>query len=80
MHQLSTAQSSGIVSAPTQFDPMTSASVGASTMLVGGAMHPPPEGKEHALPVDELCAVCFRLKADNCVGCGRSACEEHIDA
>eukprot|EP00959_Pyramimonas_sp_CCMP1952_P043099 901695-Pyramimonas_sp.AAC.1 len=46
MHQLSTAQSSSIVSAPAQFDQTTLANAGASTMLVGGATRPPPDGKE----------------------------------
>eukprot|EP00959_Pyramimonas_sp_CCMP1952_P333382 6980883-Pyramimonas_sp.AAC.1 len=80
LHQLSTAQLSGIVFVPAQFDQTTLANAGASTLLVGGATHPPPEQKGNALPVDQSCAVCFRLKTDNCVGCGRSACEEHIDA
>eukprot|EP00959_Pyramimonas_sp_CCMP1952_P284766 5953411-Pyramimonas_sp.AAC.1 len=70
MHQLSTARSAGIVPAPTQFDQTTLTNAGASTLLVGGATHPPPGG---TFSVDQFCAVCFRLKTDNCVGCGRSA-------
>eukprot|EP00959_Pyramimonas_sp_CCMP1952_P027152 570318-Pyramimonas_sp.AAC.1 len=49
-------------------------------MLVGGATRPPPDGKGNTLPVDQFCAVCSRLKTDNCAGCGSSARDEHIDA
>eukprot|EP00959_Pyramimonas_sp_CCMP1952_P405894 8506499-Pyramimonas_sp.AAC.1 len=43
-------------------------------------MRPPPDGNGNALPVDQFRAVCFRPKTDNCVGCGSSACNGHIDA
>eukprot|EP00959_Pyramimonas_sp_CCMP1952_P094659 1980110-Pyramimonas_sp.AAC.1 len=56
IHQLSTAQSSSIASAPTQFDQATVANAGASTRLVGGAIRPPPDGNGNALPVDQFCA------------------------
>eukprot|EP00959_Pyramimonas_sp_CCMP1952_P241174 5040495-Pyramimonas_sp.AAC.1 len=69
MRQLPTAQSSGIVSIPAQSDQTTLADAGTSTMLVGGAMHPPPVEKGNTLPVDQLCAVCSRPETDNCVGC-----------
>eukprot|EP00959_Pyramimonas_sp_CCMP1952_P356284 7461458-Pyramimonas_sp.AAC.1 len=59
MHQLSTAQSTGMIPVPTQFDQTTLANAGASTLLVGGATHPPPEQKGNTLPVDQFCAVCF---------------------
>eukprot|EP00959_Pyramimonas_sp_CCMP1952_P059071 1233598-Pyramimonas_sp.AAC.1 len=80
MHQLSTAQSPGTVPVPTQFDQAILTHAGTSTLLVGRVTHPPPEEKGGTFSVDELCAVRFRIKTDNCVGRGRSACEEQIDA
>eukprot|EP00959_Pyramimonas_sp_CCMP1952_P283671 5929824-Pyramimonas_sp.AAC.1 len=56
IHQLSTAQPSSVASAPTQFDQETLANAGASTMLVGGAIRPPPDGNGITLPVDQFCA------------------------
>eukprot|EP00959_Pyramimonas_sp_CCMP1952_P378517 7929339-Pyramimonas_sp.AAC.1 len=62
IHQLSTAQSSGIVSVPTQFDQTTLANAGASTMLVGGAIPLPPDEKRKHTPRGSILCRLFSSK------------------